>query len=165
MRSPTCKCREKHPVLSLRMPGKVVFSFLRHHPILLPIPQKASTAAEHRHTGGQAEGQGRGTTRQGQSPGGGEEQSPPGRAELHLPILRPRPLQKQQNQGLGGLCSSPEDGKQGSIWMLHAWYHLPCKTCCHGVQTKRRLTFQAKQASSRDSFLHFEHLPKMREWA
>ena len=40
---------------------------------------------------------------------------------------------------------------------------LPCKACYRGMQTKRRLTFQDKQALSRQFFLHLEHLPKMRE--
>lgn len=66
----------------------------------------------------QAEGGGWGATRRGSEPWGRDGQTPPGRPEPHVPILRPHPLQKLQNRGLGGWRSSPEVGKQDSIQML-----------------------------------------------
>ena len=71
--------------------------------------------------GGQAEGQAGAPPTGAQSPGEGG-QALPGGAELCWPSAglapTPRSLHKQQNQGLGGWCSSPEDGEQDSIEML-----------------------------------------------
>ena len=51
-------------------------------------------------------------------PWGRGGRTPPGRAELPLPVLKLRPLRKQRNQGVGGSRGSPAVGKQESIQAL-----------------------------------------------
>lgn len=114
LRSHICKCRRERTGPSENTRSSSLSSDVI--PFFSPCHRRQAQQLSARTW--QAEGGGWGATRRGSEPWGRDGQTPPGRAEPHVPVLRPHPLQKLQIRGLGGWRSSPEVGKQDSIQML-----------------------------------------------